>query len=324
MPYIRAYAADVPTDAPDDPAKPVTFVASTEGIKVDGFDLKADEWDLSRYMQHPVVLWAHDLIGRNLPIGTGTPWFDGSRLMVDVAYDTDDDFAMKVRNKARKRMIAGSVEWLRESDKNVLLEFSNVPLGLDPASLPARQVRGWRALLEEIERGVSDPEPQETSDPDVNADSGDAWSDIATEMVQLFTTKGEATDAKRRHTYNGLERRYRQLDKVAPEFLAVAQIAALGTAERRGLFLEGEPELCPTAFPAPLRLSARKLALVSQALALLQEALNDAEPLDDADPEPQAQSATPEPEETIDLDAIKEALQGLSLTVGDDNDGSDD
>ena len=122
----------------------VPFIASTEGVKADGFNLKANEWDLSRYDDYGIVLFGHDQRGSlALPIGRGQARFDGNRLMIDVAYDTDDPFAMKIRNKAIKGLMAGSVAWdtYRSSKqsrrRNVLVEFSNVPVPLDPNSRPA-------------------------------------------------------------------------------------------------------------------------------------------------------------------------------------------
>ena len=126
----------------DDATAPVPFVASTEGVKMDGMDLRKQDWDLTRYLKYPVVLWGHDYRGERLPIGRGEPYFRDRALMIDVTYDIDDPFAMKVRAKALKGMIAGSVGWDTIKDggetRNVLLEFSCCPLGMDGDSLPAR------------------------------------------------------------------------------------------------------------------------------------------------------------------------------------------
>ena len=100
---MRAFvrAAEVTEDAPADDSSPVRFVASTEGVKRDGADLRMEDWDLSRYQKHPVVLWAHDMMGMNLPIGTGAVQFsEGREMLIDVTYDRDDEFAMKIRGKA--------------------------------------------------------------------------------------------------------------------------------------------------------------------------------------------------------------------------------
>ncbi len=179
-PYIRAFCRGPKDDGPN---APITFVASTEGIKRDGLDLKADDWKLDNYKRHPVVLWAHDYVGRTLPIGTGEPRIEGNQLLIDVTYDTEDDFAMQVRAKALKGLVAGSVgwddvvqcahckEWVPAAEwrwltastrkecpvcgekfqedvaiKHELLEFSMVPVPADPDALPLRQVRAWHDL----------------------------------------------------------------------------------------------------------------------------------------------------------------------------------
>lgn len=134
---------------------PVPFIASTEGMKRDGFDLKADEWDLSRYMNYPVVLYGHDITGRaTLPIGRGTnARVEEGKLRMDVLYDEDDEFAMKCRNKAIKGMMAGSVSWDTEragdKNRNILIEFSNVNVGLDPDALPELELARVRSMIGE-------------------------------------------------------------------------------------------------------------------------------------------------------------------------------
>ena len=152
MQYLRAYA--IREDGEGEPTEdgPVTFVASTEGVKGDGLNLLAADWDLSRFESYSPILWAHDYWGERAPIGTGKAYFDESKLMVDVTFDADDPFAMTIRGKARKGMVAGSVGWddvtQDEETKHELLEFSMVPVPLDPAALPVRQARGQQDILE--------------------------------------------------------------------------------------------------------------------------------------------------------------------------------
>lgn len=140
--YMRAYAERA-DNTPDD--APVRFVASTEGVKRDGLDLKAGDWQLDNFMRHPVVLWAHDYMNR-LPLGTGAPAWDGSRLLMDVNFDKGDTFAQEVKRKARLGMVAGSVGWndLAEG-KRELMEFSIVPVPADPEALPVRARQAWLA-----------------------------------------------------------------------------------------------------------------------------------------------------------------------------------
>jgi len=149
--FARAYpitraSADLADDAP------VRFVASTEGVKRDGLDLKVEDWSLDNFLRHPVILWAHDYDSR-LPLGTGVPSFEGSNLVMDVNFDRDDDFAQQVRRKALKGMIAGSVGWNDQKDgKRDLMEFSMVPVPADPLALPQRARAAMQSLAREIDR----------------------------------------------------------------------------------------------------------------------------------------------------------------------------
>ena len=77
--------------------------------------------------------------------------------------------------------------------------------------------------------------------------------------------------------YNRLEKRYRQLDKVAPEFRTLAELDPLAARSLRGLFLEGEAELWPELFPEQLRVTRRQRKQIEQAIDLLREALDSAE-----------------------------------------------
>ncbi|OQB25742.1 MAG: hypothetical protein BWY10_02430 [Chloroflexi bacterium ADurb.Bin180] len=149
--FARAYvltraSADLADDAP------VRFVASTEGVKRDGLDLRVEDWSLDNFLRHPVILWAHDYENR-LPLGTGTPSFEGSNLMIDVEFDRDDEFAQQVRRKALKGMVAGSVGWNDLKDgKRDLMEFSIVPVPADPLALPQRARAAMQSLAREIDR----------------------------------------------------------------------------------------------------------------------------------------------------------------------------
>lgn len=285
--FLRAYAAE---GASDDPEQPIRFVASTEGVKSDGVDLRMEDWSLDRYLKHPVVLYAHDFMGNNLPIGTGTPSFEGRNLMIDVTFDRDDEFAMKVRAKARKRMIAGSVSWEtvpRDGKRiNELLEFSMVPVPLDPDALPQRQKRAWADMGRELL---------------ALADDGDAWTEAATAMVDLFLDRSRTSDSERRAEYNRIARLYRLADKTAPEFMRYADLAPLGVEEVAGLFVEGEAELLPERFVRVGKvLSARNMGDLEQAIRLINGVIERAKK--EAEQE-QAQDGEPERVEVSEADA---------------------
>ena len=183
--YARAYcitraAPDLAEDAP------VRFVASTEGVKRDGLDLKTQDWSLDNYMRHPVILWAHDYQER-LPIGTGVPSFQGNQLMIDVAFDREDEFAQAVRRKALKGMVAGSVGWDALPDgRRDLMEFSIVPVPADPMALPARVRAAMQAMAREIDRVFGVESGAVVTSPPASAD-GQRYGAImsARDMAEL-------------------------------------------------------------------------------------------------------------------------------------------
>ena len=300
MPYLRAYARDFEgTDTPD---TPITWVASTEGVKADGHDLQADAWDLSRYGQYGPVLWAHDMWGERLPIGKGTAFIEDSKLMVRVDYDTADPFAMQVRSKARKGMVAGSVSWDTMKDgedlRNQLLEFSMVPVPLDPASLPVRQ----RAAMHDLAQRLLDATETPTDE--------DGWPELASQMVGLF--RSVADDTERLTEYRRLEREYKRFGKTPPEYMTTFELEPFTVSEIRGLFLEGEPELLPEKFAEPttvlnMRLNTRQIDKLIQAANLIQEAIEGAQ----IEPAPPA----PEPKEDSVLLDLNTLLADASITL---------
>ncbi len=281
MRYMRAVRAE----ADGLPDHTLRFVASTEGDKGDGFDLKMEEWSLDRYLRHPVVLYAHDYQGSNLPIGTGRPFFENRALMIDVTFDADDPFALRVEDKARKGMIAGSVGWdtvVRDKvPKNELLEFSMVPVPMDPAALPVRM---------------------RVYDDTTNA----VWRGVAVAMADLFRPECGYTDGERRAIYNKLDQLYRLLSREAPEFRPLRDVAAFGEAEYRGLFLEGEPELVPQLFMrVGAMLSARNLADLESARDLIDGVISRAKKED-------AQETKPGKEDQEDEDrALTRQLEAI-------------
>ena len=149
--YIRALPDTSEIRADEllkDTSLPVPFIASTEGVKADGLDLRMQDWDLRAYERYGPIFWVHDYI--HPPVGTGEAIAD-DKLRINVTFDRDDPFAMLIRGKALKGMMAGSVGWEVSKDKrNVLKEFSMVPMGLDPDSLPEIQRMGLRAMQSEI------------------------------------------------------------------------------------------------------------------------------------------------------------------------------
>lgn len=253
---------------------PVRFVASTEGIKRDGLDLKAGDWDLTNYLRHPIVTWAHDY--NLLPIGRGQPFFEGNTLMMDVYFDTDDEFAMKVRNKALKGLVAGSVSWETKKDRrNELLEFAVVPIPADPDALVVRERAALRNMAMQILSDLAD-------EPDAQFSDEAVWSGVALAMRGLFEPAAGADDNVRRKIYNDLARLYRRLGKEPPEFMGVEQLRQLTHEQRRALFMEGET-MIEQRYGVVLskrikeRLNEAK-TMLKEAMLIIQEVLDSAEP----------------------------------------------
>lgn len=156
--YMRALAEGM--DAQAEAGSPIRFVASTEGIKRDGQNLKMDAWRVDNYRKNPVFLWAHDYMGQHLPIGRAEVGFEGRRLITEVRFDQDDEFARQVERKYRAGYLhAVSVGWGESEDGGQeLLDISAVPVPGDPDALVERQMRAWKALLAEASVTQSETE----------------------------------------------------------------------------------------------------------------------------------------------------------------------
>lgn len=139
--YLRGYV----DRAASAEGGPIRFVAVTEGRKADGLDLRMDGADLARFETNPVIGYGHNFYGReSLPIGrSDRTWIDGARLMVDVVFDGQDEFAAAVERKIRDGFLnavsAGfdvhDVDEAGVPARWELFEVSVVPLPLDPEAL---------------------------------------------------------------------------------------------------------------------------------------------------------------------------------------------
>jgi hypothetical protein len=130
------------------------FVGATEGEKPDGISLRMDGARLDRYRSNPVFGYGHRYGGRDsLPIGRSerTEVDDNKRLMFDISFDREDDFASTVERKYRKRFLNavsigfGVHEWEDPKTQDYyrggvavdweLYELSAVPLPMDANAL---------------------------------------------------------------------------------------------------------------------------------------------------------------------------------------------
>lgn len=171
--FIRAYSEDTSGDA----GTPIRFVASTEGVKRDGKDLKTTDWRVDNYLQNPVVLWAHDYQGRTLPIGrTVNLAIEDKRLIADIQFDGEDDFARQVEGKYRRGFLnAVSVGWGDQQEGLDLMDISAVPVPADPQALIERQRRAWQELAREMMTELEDARGAHPPHETPKADENMAW-----------------------------------------------------------------------------------------------------------------------------------------------------
>lgn len=116
-------------------------------------DLDLAGMSTEAYMRNPVVMWAHDVVGRSpsggLPVGRtlGLSKGAGGRLSAEFEFLAEDPFAQRVKNAWDKGFLrAASVSWVpveSESDEagrrrdvtSELVEWSLVPVPADPDAL---------------------------------------------------------------------------------------------------------------------------------------------------------------------------------------------
>lgn len=286
--FIRAFC-ERQTDAPGQEGDPVHFVASTANMARDGLVIEVAGWELENYRKCPTVLWAHDYLGKNLPIGRAEVRVEGDQLVADILFDQADEFARQIEHKYRTGFLhAVSVGWntlevapgkggtAPHITRAELLDISAVPIPGDPDALVEREFRALQALMED------------------QGNSGEGhWEALAAGMVAVFTPGPDDTDEAREKQYRALLPGYRRLGKTPPEFRAKADLEPLSALEVRGLFLEGEAD--SIALPesrAGAVLSKRNQDDLRQAVTLIQSVLERAKKEED----------TPETDEERGLD----------------------
>lgn len=172
--YMRGYVQRATDDDGDGEGKPLTIVAATEGRKADGLNLEMKTAELGRFQANPVVGYGHNYYGREgLPIGrSDKTWIDDEKLMMDLVFDSEDEFARKVERKYRRGFLnAFSIGFdLWDIDDSgtpagwELFEVSAVPLPMDPDAVVedgrdeqlalARGLMGDRLTAQEFAQAV--------------------------------------------------------------------------------------------------------------------------------------------------------------------------
>lgn len=310
--FLRAYYTRADGE---NTSGPIRFIASTEGIKRDGKDLKVEDWALDNYRANPIVLWAHNYgWDSTLPIGRADVSIDGNALMADVTFDPDDEFAQAIERKYRSGYLhAVSVGWDTRDKTNELLDISAVPVPGDPDALMERSARGLADLGQKLAT-LMDDEPTENDDPEQRtADAEAVWFGAACQMARLFRPDADDAESERLQTYRTVSRLYSKLGKHAPEFMGVTELRALGEPELKGLFLEGEPDLIPEWFrddQAGSVLSARSATELEQVMNLVRGVVERAVIEKATDPEDK-----PDEQEAVSaLARIQEMLSGVTTS----------
>lgn len=182
--YDRGYTD--PETRGGKPGDPIRFVASTAGVKRDGLDLRANGWKIDNFRKSPVFLWAHDKT--SLPIGRVDATV-GNKLLADVVFDQEDEFARKVESKYRRGFLSAvSVGWdfidadgqrmdvyrLRPDEVTKvafydLTELSGIPVPADPDALMESTRAGLRSLGRELVALYDEQENGEATAEEVRA-----------------------------------------------------------------------------------------------------------------------------------------------------------
>lgn len=302
--FLRAYSTDESRQG--EPGEPIRFVASTEGIKRDGKELKIEDWALDNFRRNPVFLWVHDYWGERPPIGrVPAVNLEAGRMLVDVVFDQEDDFARSIESKYRRGFLnAVSVGWedtvVNEQTKNDLLDISGVPIPGDPDALMARQYKALKRIFED--------------DKPANKNGGEGiWPKAAVSMMRLFRLVPSISSEQWERDYYDLRRVYMQHGKEPPEFRTADDLKKLTPDLVKGLFLEGEHEFAPWLW-AEFELTRQDADALQQAIAILQDISKTAIPHDaddnleppevddDADTEPEDWPAVMEQLEKINQD----------------------
>ena len=141
----------------------------------DGMSVDLDGMDFSNYEKNPVVLYAHDHMGRTdaggLPIGRTLRLArtSGGHIRADFEFLTGDAFAERVRNAWEQGFLRGaSIGWrpleTRPSGRGLravrseLLEWSIVAVPADPDALRDVYLRVVRAMLNPPSGGANPAE----------------------------------------------------------------------------------------------------------------------------------------------------------------------
>ena len=186
----------------------------------DGMSVDLDGMDFSNYEKNPVVLYAHDHMGRTdsggLPIGQTVRLArtSGGHIRADFEFLSGDAFAERVRNAWEQGFLRGaSIGWrpleTRPSGRGMravrseLLEWSIVAVPADPDALRDMYLRVVRAMLNPPPDGANADESVIFDHRDEGASplrSSIRVQGVNEEEVDLGETRRLLTDFRERMT----------------------------------------------------------------------------------------------------------------------------
>lgn len=242
--------------------KAFPFVLSDESLNSYGFRVLTDGIDTSLFEKNPIALWVHsrpygwDKNREPLPIGKWTNFRrDGKKLLADLVFDEDDEFAVLLMKKVEKgiiNMVSAGLRAITTSDdpsvlvkgqtrptvvQCLLMEVSLVDIGANrnamrlqdefgtEINLSDREGNHLLPLLRDIHNQNSDMKFQEQiaqilklTDNASEADILAAVQNSANAAIQLADLNGQITTLKTEKTNLETELQgYRDAEKAAKD-----------------------------------------------------------------------------------------------------------
>lgn len=182
--FLRGYVErDIAEPIGGELGDPIWFIATTEGRKADGLDLQMDRLRLERFQTNPVIGYGHSYWGReSLPIGQAIDYeVAAPALRLQVQFDPEDDFAVKVERKVRagflRAMSVGFDAWDVDQEGVPaaweLFESSIVPIPMDPdavAEVSRAAVRDYESAVTAMRQAIGRDDDETDPGPAVDAD----------------------------------------------------------------------------------------------------------------------------------------------------------
>ena len=219
QPQARTMSMNILDRSAVDPTRrSVTIAANDRARSAPDLDLNGLRFD--NYRRNPVVMWAHDSVGRSpsggLPIGRtlAISRAPNGAIIAEFEFLENDPFAQRIRNAWDKGFLrAASISWLplesrpaengRLRDiRSELLEWSIVSIPADPDALRETHRRMLDSLLSE--RGIAPPyaqpaEPRELAHELARAISPTDYRELTTALDTLNRVIRAAPDAPSAH-----------------------------------------------------------------------------------------------------------------------------